>query len=72
MKYLLIVLGIIICSIIFVANGKLGLQILLFVISAGVTVHILNIAMPQPCERRERAACLHKFLSFGKIQTSLI
>jgi uncharacterized membrane protein YbaN (DUF454 family) len=32
----------IICSIIFVANGKLWLQILLFAIAAGVTVHILS------------------------------
>jgi hypothetical protein len=32
----------IICSIIFAANGKLWLQILLFAIAAGVTVHILS------------------------------
>jgi uncharacterized membrane protein YbaN (DUF454 family) len=32
----------IICSIIFVANGKIWLQILLFAIAAGVTVHILS------------------------------
>ncbi|MDR3188766.1 MAG: DUF454 domain-containing protein, partial [Prevotellaceae bacterium] len=32
----------IIGSIIFVANGKLWLQILLFAIAVGVTVHILS------------------------------
>ena len=32
----------IIGSIIFAANGKSGLQILLLVIAAGITVHILN------------------------------
>jgi uncharacterized membrane protein YbaN (DUF454 family) len=32
----------IICSIIFIASGKIWLQILLFAIAVGITVHILS------------------------------